>query len=165
MTGSDILALLPSGGLKPREIVKTSYGDRHASVSPGGRWLAYTSDESGRSEVFVQSFPGPGGRMQISTNGGTEPVWARDGRELFYLSGDAMMVVEVQTAPRFSIGTPRILFRGEYVVSPNAVASYDVTSDGKRFLRVQSMHLDPPTDQIQIVVNWFEELKRLVPTN
>jgi hypothetical protein len=92
-------------------------------------------------------------------------VWARDGRELFYLSGDAMMVVEVQTAPRFSIGTPRILFRGEYVVSPNAVASYDVTSDGKRFLRVQSMHLDPPTDQIQIVVNWFEELKRLVPTN
>jgi hypothetical protein len=101
--------------------------------------------------------------MQISTNGGIEPVWARDGRELFYLSRDAMMAVEVRTTPAFNIGTPRTLFRGTYVLSPNAVASYDVTSDGKRFLRVQSAHPDPPTDHIQIVLNWTEELKRLVP--
>ena len=132
-------------------------------MSSDGRWLAYTSDESGRTEVLVQSFPEPGGRTQISTSGGTEPVWSRDGRELFYLNGDAMMAVEIRTSPTFSAGAPRMLFEGRFVRSANTVASYDVSADGQRFLRVQPMHPDPPTDRIQVTLNWFEEVKRLVP--
>ena len=137
--------------------------DASPRLSPDGRWIAYTSDESGGAEVLVQSFPEPKGRTQISISGGTEPVWSRDGRELFYLDGDAMMAVEIRTSPTFTAGTPRRLFEGRFARSPNTVASYDVSADGQRFLRVQPMHPDPPRDRIQVTLNWFEELKRLVP--
>ena len=92
----------------------------HPRLSPDGRWLAYTSNEPGRVEVFVQPFAGPGGRSQISTDGGTEPVWSRDGRELFYLNGDRMMAVEITTAPTFRAGTPRLLFEGRYLSARTA---------------------------------------------
>ena len=146
-------------------IVRTPFSDGFPRLSPDGRWLAYTSNEPGRIEVFVQPFPGSGGRSQISIDGGTEPVWSRDGRELFFLSGDKMMAVQITTAPTFKAGTPRLLFEGRYVFGPNGVAAYDVAADGQRFLRVQPMHPDPPLNQIQVVLNWTEELKRLVPTN
>ena len=163
VTGFDIWALPSGGDRKPRAVVKTPFMDASPRLSPDGRWLAYTSDESGRTEMLVQSFPEPGGRTQISTSGGTEPVWSRDGRELFFLNGDAMMAVEIRTSPTFTAGAPRMLFEGRFVRSPNTVASYDVSADGQRFLRVQPMHPDPPRDQIQVTLNWFEELKRLVP--
>ena len=163
VTGFDIWALPSGGDRKPRAVARTSSMEASPRLSLDGRWLAYTSDESGRTEVLVQSFPEPGGRTQISTSGGTEPVWSRDGRELFYLDGDAMMAVEIRTSPTFAAGAPRMLFQGRYVQSPNSVASYDVSADGQRFLRVQPMHPDPPRDQIQVTLNWFEELKRLVP--
>jgi serine/threonine-protein kinase len=162
-TGSDIWALPSGGDHKPRAVVRTPFAEMYPRLSPDGRWLAYTSDESGRIEVIVQSFPEPGGKTQISTSGGVEPVWSRDGRELFFLNGDAMMAVEIRTSPTFSAGAPRMLFEGRYVLSPNFVASYDVSADGQRFLRVQPMHPDPPTDRIQVTLNWFEELKRLAP--
>jgi serine/threonine-protein kinase len=161
VTGFDIWAL-PSGG-EPRVVARTPFLEAGPRLSLDGRWLAYTSDESGRTEVRVQSFPLSGGWTQISTSGGTEPVWSRDGRELFYLNGDAMMAVEIRTSPTFAAGAPRKLFEGRFVRSPNSVASYDVSADGQRFLRVQPMHPDPPTHQIQVTLNWFEELKRLVP--
>jgi Tol biopolymer transport system component len=163
VTGFDIWALPSGGDRKPRAVVKTPFLEAAPRLSPDGRWLAYTSDESGRSEVLVQSFPVPGGRTQISTTGATEPVWSRDGRELFYLNGDAMMAVEIRTSPTFTAGTPRMLYEGRFVRSPNTVASYDVSADGQRFLRVQPMHPDSPRDQIHVTLNWFEELKRLVP--
>jgi hypothetical protein len=134
----------------------------YPTLSPDGRWLAYTSDESGRPEVFVQPFPGPGAKSQISTGGGIEPVWSPNGRELFYLSGDRMMAVDISMSPGFKAGAPRALFEGRYLRSPNGVAAYDVAADG-RFLMVQPLHPDPPTNQIQIVLNWFEELRRIVP--
>jgi serine/threonine-protein kinase len=163
-TAFDIWALPSGGDRKPRAVVRTPFMEAAPRLSRDGRWLAYTSDESGRAEVLVQSFPEPGGRTQISTNGGTEPVWSHDGRELFYLNGDAMMAVEIQTSPTFAAAAPRMLFEGRYVRSPNSVASYDVSADDRRFLRVQPMHPDPPTNQIQVTLNWFAELKRLVPT-
>ncbi|HET9385465.1 MAG TPA: protein kinase [Gemmatimonadales bacterium] len=162
VTGFDIWALPSGGDRKPRAVAGTPSMEASPRLSPDGRWLAYTSDESGRTEVLVQSFPEPGGRTQISTRGGTEPVWSHDGRELFYLNGDAMMAVEIRSSPAFAAGTPRMLFEGRYVRSPNSVASYDVSADGQRFLRVQPMHPDPPTNQIQVTLNWFEELKRIV---
>jgi Tol biopolymer transport system component len=160
-TGSDIFALHLGGDRKPRAVVKTPMVEDYPRVSPDGHWLAYVSNESGRYEVLVQSFPEARGRTQISTSGGIEPVWSRDGRELFYLQRDAMMAVEIRTSPTFGAGTPRKLFEGRYVVSPNGVASYDVAADGRRFLRVQPMHPDPPTHQIQVTLNWLEDLKRI----
>ena len=161
-TGTDVWALPAGGDRKPRVIVRTPFAEYYPRLSSDGRWLAYTSNEPGRVEVFVQPFPGPGGRFQISADGGTEPVWSRDGRELFYLNGDKMMAVEITTTPAFKAGTPRLLFEGRYLFSPNSVAGYDVSADG-RFLRVQPMHPDPPANQIHVVLNWFEELRRGVP--
>ena len=161
-TAADVWALPAAGDRKPRVVVRTPFTEEHPRLSADGRWLAYTSNEPGRVEVFVQPFPGPGGRSQISTDGGTEPVWSRDGRELFYLNGDKMMAVEITTAPTFRAGTPRLLFEGRYLFSPNGVAAYDVSADSRRFLRVQPMHPDPPANQINVVVNWFEELRRVV---
>jgi len=163
-TGSDVFALPFGGDRKPRAVVKTPIAEDNPRLSPDGHWLAYVSSESGRFEVIVQSFPDAGGRTQISTSGGIEPVWSRDGRELFYLNGDAMMAVEIRTSPTFSAGTPRMLYEGRYVLSPNGVASYDMSADGQRFLRVQPMHPDPPTREIQVTLNWLEELKQRVPT-
>ena len=135
-----------------------------ARISPDGRWIAYVSDESGRPEIYVQSFPGPGGKWQISTDGGIEPAWSRNGRELFYRSGDRMMAVPVTSqAASFTAGRPAVLFEGSYVAStfPLAGVTYDVTPDGKRFLMLKEQATS--TTHINVVVNWFEELKRLVP--
>ncbi len=161
-TGADVWAVRASDG-KSHAVVSTPAGEYGPRLSPDGRWLAYYSDEPGRVEVFVQPFAGPGRRTQISTDGGTEPVWSHDGRGLFYVNGDRMMAVEITTAPTFSAGVPRLLFEARYTASYNGVAAYDVSPDNKRFLRVQPMHPDPPADQIHVVLNWFEELRRRVP--
>ena len=112
----------------------------------------------------MQPFPGPGDAVQVSTGGGTEPVWARSGRELFFRQGEKMMVVDVTLAPTFVASRPRLLFEGRYEVSFLVTGQrfFDVSPDGQRFLMVKS---DTPTAprQLHLVVNWFEELKRLVP--
>jgi len=133
--------------------------------SPDGRFLAYVSDESGRPEIYVQPFPGPGGKWQISTDGGIEPLWGPTGRELFYRSGNRVMAVPVTAQPSFSAGRPTMLFEGTYLASPFPATgvTYDVTRDGQRFLMVKDVEQASAT-QINVVVNWFEELKRLVPT-
>ena len=143
----------------------TRFNEGGGSFSPDGRWLAYVSDESGRNEIFVQPYPGPGGKWQVSTEGGTEPLWNRNGRELFYRSGNTMMTVETTTEPRFAVGTPRRLFEGEYVaIEFPQLADYDVSADGQRFLMVKEIDRTPSTAQINVVLNWFQELQRLVPT-
>ena len=122
------------------------------------------SDESGRLEVYVQPYPGPGGKWQISTEGGVQPVWARSGRELFYRNGDRMMVVDIGTEPTFSPGRPSVLFEGQFVSLPYT-ANYDVAPDGQRFLMIQPIAQEGASSQINVVLNWFEELKQRVPTN
>ena len=94
--------------------------------------MAYVSDESDRREVYVQPFPGPGGKLQISTEVGTSPVWARDGQELFYLNGDQMMAVDIETEPGFRAGTGRLLFEGGIITTTPGVATFDVTADGQQ---------------------------------
>jgi hypothetical protein len=111
--------------------------------------------------VYVQPFPGPGGKVQISTDGGTEPVWTRNG-ELFYRNGDKMMAVEIATQPTLRAGQPRLLFSGPYR-GGGASANYDVTPDGQRFLMVKDSAQATTVTQINVVLNWFEELKRRVP--
>ena len=113
----------------------------------------------------MQPYPGPGGKWQISTEGGTEPLWNRNGRELFYRSGRKMMAVQVVTQPSFSAGKPAMLFEREYGISefPSTGVAYDVSPDGQRFLMVKETDQNTAVAQISVVLNWFEELKRRVP--
>jgi Tol biopolymer transport system component/DNA-binding winged helix-turn-helix (wHTH) protein len=145
---------------------ETMFKEGAAQFSPDGRWLAYVSNESGRNEIYVQPYPGPGGKWQISKEGGTEPLWNPNGRELFYRSGDMMMAAAIATQPRFSAGEPKLLFAGQFEPSPSPVpnANYDVSPDGQRFLMVKPGGRDQAPTQINVVPNWFEELKRKVPT-
>ena len=113
--------------------------------------MAYTSDESGGGQVYVQPYPGPGRRWQISTDGGGTPQWNRNGRELFYRSGTRNMVVDVTLSPAFSTGRPRVLYDG-----PGG----DVSPDGQRFLGIQSVEPEQPPTQVNVVLNWFEEVRR-----
>jgi serine/threonine-protein kinase len=159
ITGADVWALPTAGDRKPRAVVKTLFNEQHERLSPDGRWLAYTSNESERVEVWVQPFPGPGPRVQVSKDGGVEPLWSRDGRELFYLAGDTLMAVDVVTTPVLKVGGPRRLFDGRYVFSTTGSTGYDVSLDGRRFLRVQPLHPDPPPTQIQVVIDWFDEFR------
>src|SRR5262245_23834026 len=162
-TGYDIGVLQLSDG-SARSFVRTRFFEGGPVFSPDGRWLAYWSDETGRPEVFVQPYPGPGGKWQVSTDGGTEPVWNDNGRELFYRSGNKMMAVDVSTGNTFSAGRPRMLFESEYVPSPASLRNYDVSSDGQRFLMLKPGTETQTVTQINVVTNWTEELKRLVPT-
>ena len=151
---------------KAQPFLETPFNEGGPTFSPDGHWLAYVSNESGRPEVYVQPYPGPGGKWQISTEGGTEPAWNRNGRELFYRSGNKMMVLDVATQPSFSAGKPRVLFEGQYFTSdwPLVSTAYDVSADGQRFLMVKRTEQAASATQINVVLNWFEELKQKVPT-
>jgi eukaryotic-like serine/threonine-protein kinase len=158
--------VLRLGDRKVVPFPETTFKEGAAQFSPDGRWLAYVSNESGRNEIYVQPYPGPGGKWQISTEGGTEPLWNPNGRELFYRSGDMMMAAAITTQPRFSAGKPKVLFAGQFEPSPSPVpnANYDVSPDGQRFLMVKPGGRDQAPTQINVVPNWFDELKRKVPT-
>jgi dipeptidyl aminopeptidase/acylaminoacyl peptidase len=145
---------------KAQPFLQTRFNEIAPRFSPDGRWLAYASDESGRYEIYVQPYPGPGGKWQISTDGGTEPVWAHNG-ELFYRNGDKMMAVETATRSNFSADKPKALFEGHYATY-QTLPSYDVTPDGQRFLLAKPSEQGP--QEINVVLNWFEELKGRVPT-
>jgi len=150
---------------KAQPFLRTPSNEGGPRFSPDGRWLVYMSDDSGSYQIYVQPYPGPGGKWQITTEGGTEPVWNPNGRELFYRSGDKMMVVDIASQPGFSAGKPRMLFEGRYELSPVQNANYDVSPDGQRFLMLKTGESAgaAPT-QINVVLNWFEELKQKVPT-
>jgi hypothetical protein len=144
---------------KQKAIAVSTSGNNGAGdsrFSPDGRLLAYDSDESGRSEVYVQAFPGPGGKWQISSAGGSLPRWRGDGKEIFYLSLDnRIMAAPVETAPGFHAGTPTPLF----AVHPGSAGNvYDVSADGKRFL-VNSLPADQGSPPLSLLVHWTSLLK------
>ncbi len=167
-TGYDIWVLRlgdPSGGSgqvrKAQPFLQTPFNEQAPQFSPDGRWLVYASNESGRSEIYMQPYPGTVGKWQLSTEGGKEPLWNRNGRELFYRSGNKMMAVEITTQPSFSAGTPKVLFEGQYQLLTLSTPNYDVAPDGQRFLMLKPIE---QAAQINVVLNWFEELKRRVPS-
>ncbi len=160
---------LAAAGDQPQTepLLQEPFGKDNGEISPDGRWLAYQSSESGPSQIHVRPFPNVDtGHWQISVNGGTRPVWARSGRELFYLDGaGAVTSVPVQTAPNFSAGASTKLFDGPYFTA-FANRTYDVTPDGQRFLMIKdNVSLDetstPPS--FVVVLNWAEELKAKAP--
>jgi serine/threonine protein kinase/Tol biopolymer transport system component len=162
-TGYDI-GVLHLDNRKVESFLRTPSNESVPRFSPDGRWLAYISDESGRYEIYVQPYPGPGGKRQISSEGGTEPTWNPSGGELFYRNGNKMMAVEVTTQPSFVAGKPQMLFEGPYATTALTNPNYAVSSDGKRFLMLKSAEQgEAEPTQIKLVLNWTEELKRLVP--
>ncbi len=156
--------ILPLRDRKAQVFERGQTNETAPRFSPDGHWIAYTSGESGRPEIYVRPYPGPGGKYQISTEGGTEPMWNPKGRELFYRAGNKMMAVEVTTQPAFSAGKPTVLFEGAYVPTPRSFPDYDVSPDGQRFLMLKANEQAQPSTQINVVLNWFEELKRRVPS-
>jgi hypothetical protein len=145
---------------KAEPFLVTPFNEGAPQFSPDGHWLAYVSDESGRFETYVQPYPA-GGKTPISTDGGTEPVWNRNGRELFYRSGNKMMAVDIATQPSFTASKPRLIFEGPYVLTGTTMPEYDVSSDGQHFLMLKPEPAAPT--QINVVLNWSEELKQKVP--
>jgi serine/threonine-protein kinase len=163
-SGPDLWMLDMEGKGKPRGLLTTMFNEKNAMVSPDGRFMAYNSNESGRNEVYVQPFPGPGGKLQVSTEGGNDPVWNRNGKELFYLNGDKMMSVSLSLEPALTAASPKLLFEVRHVSNSGDFQGYDVSPDGSRFLMIKGSAQEEPPNQIQIVLNWFDELKRLVPS-
>jgi serine/threonine-protein kinase len=124
--------------------------------------MAYTSDESGQYEVYVKPYPELSGAWAISTNGGEEPIWSRDGKSLYYRNGDTWLEVPISFDPNFSMGTPRVVLEGPYINVPGR--SYDLSADGSKFLVILDEGTEEFSRHVEVVLNWFDELERLVPT-
>ena len=162
VTGMDLWELSTGGDHKTEPLLVTPFMESLLSLSPDGRWLAYTSEESGNNQIYVRPYPLTEERHQVSVAPGSDqPIWSQNGDELFYKNGLRWMSSAITTEPEFRREEPEELFRGHYLDVHGH--SYDVAPDG-RFLLLQS---EQPltTTNLNVVLNWFEELKRLVPTN
>ena len=151
-------------GDPPEQLLSSSYNAGWGAMSPDGRWLAYVSDESGIDEIWLRPFRKAGPAEQVSVEGGIEPVWSPDGTELFYRRGDRFLAIDIETEPALRLGEPRELFRGRYDLSPTGHQHYDVAPDGQRFA-VISLAGDGEPAELRLVVDWAEELRRLVPSS
>ena len=151
-----LLTIAPERRLRP--LIQRSHFYQSPTISPDGHWLAFVSDETGRNEIYVQPFPQLGAKWQVSNEGGRAPRWEpNQGRELYYQNGDKLMAVTIRTRPTFAAAGPRVLFTGPY-----GELGYDVAADG-RFIMVERGESEATT-QINLIQNWFEELKRRAPT-
>ena len=158
--------LLPLDG-EPEPFLVTEFDERSPTFSPDGRWIAYRSNVSGQMQLYVRPYPGDGGRQLVSIEGGEEPVWSRDSRQLYFRDGTRLMVVDVGDGPTFEASLPRFLFEG-FDIQGGGSQNYDITENGLRFVMVSS-DIDgvggQPSQELNVVLHWTEELKRLVPTN
>jgi eukaryotic-like serine/threonine-protein kinase len=161
-THGDVWEVTPGSRVSPSPLVRTPADEWGATLSPDGRFVSYTSDESGRNEVYVKPFPGPGELRKISKGGGYGPVWSRAGSELFYRSGESLMAVPVATRPAFTAGTPRALFQGSFAGPSAGSPNYDVAPDGLRFVFIGEGSRTRNLGQIIVVLGWLEEMKRKV---
>jgi serine/threonine-protein kinase len=159
--GSQVMLLSLDGARETRPFLSKPEGTEMAApaISPDGHWIAYVANDSGRRHVYVRPFLEGDGRWLISDRGGTQPMWSRSGRELFYRDGDRMMAVNVTATPVFRADTPKLLFEGHFE-SPAVRANYDVMPDGQHFVMVKAAERESTNRQLNIVVNWSEELRR-----
>jgi serine/threonine protein kinase/Tol biopolymer transport system component len=161
-TGANIWVGTVDGSEPARAFRATPYQEQFGTFSPDGRWLAYESSETGRSEIYVEAFPGPGERFQVSADGGSEPLWAQGSGEIFYRHGEEMRVVRARTAPRFEFDPPQTLWRLGFSRAGYRTRNYDVTPDGQRFL-VSRIPDEAAPRRIELVTGWLDELARRVP--
>ena len=166
-TNDDAWVLPLEGSGPPLPVAQSRFGEGSAKFSPDGRWVAYSSDESGRAEVYVQAFPGPGPKVQISNSGGTDPIWRRAGGELYYHNRTDMMAVSYTSSSRFRASAPKRLWGWQYSAGNGAScgmpgvssSNYDVTPDGQRFLVVKEQAGSIDSTKAVVVLNWSEQLK------
>ena len=157
-SSDDVWVLPQEGDRQPFPFLQTPIRDIEAQFSPDGRWIAYRTNESGRPEVYVQTFPASGGKWQVSTNGGHHPQWRSDGKELFYCSTDRkLMAVDVKLGGAFEAGLPKTLF--DLAAAKVYYADYAATADGQRFLFVRTLR-EPAPAPFSVVVNWTAEAPR-----
>jgi Tol biopolymer transport system component len=161
----DIVALPLDGTGAPKDFVASPSSEGTAEFSPGGRWGAYVSDETGGTAVYVRPYPDPGSAIRTSKDGGGGPVWGPNGRELFYINSDRLMVAEVEANPTFVAGEPCVLTELDPGIDTRGVPSrgYDISPDGQRFIFVRIVEGSFRSPQWILALNWFEELKRLAP--
>jgi serine/threonine protein kinase/Tol biopolymer transport system component len=168
----NIGAMSMEGDREQKLLLKSDHIESHPRISPDGRWMAYFSDETGDWHIFVRPFPEVDqGKWQVSVDGGQSPLWSPDGRELYFLNGDAIMAAQVNTEPTFSASKPKTLFRGNYVTGYMENPEWDISPDGKRFVMIKPTAVtdedsEPEIrNQINIVLNWDVELKQRVPVD
>jgi hypothetical protein len=140
------------------------------SFSPDGRWIAYASNETGNVEIYVQPFPSTGAKFQITRDGAGHPLWSPDGKELFYERAGRLFSVAIRTQPAFAFGSPVTLPITGFIQDAGTTPRlYDITKDGKQFVMLfrpgQTTRIPTSTLQIQVVLNWFEDLKQRIPTS
>ena len=167
-TGLDI-AIVSEGEEKEKIFLATPFDESQPTFSPDGHWLAYTSNESGREEVYARAFPGPGGKWQISTEGGSNPQWSPTGREIFFRAGDEVLAVSIATDEDTGIiaGDVIPLFSGDFRKAPlnnQEHLYYDVASDGERFVMLRPVPREAAPTTLTVVLNWVDELTTRVPT-
>ena len=163
-TGMDIFQVQTEGDTTPKPIFNSRFNETHPDLSHDGHWLTYVSDESGQEEVFICSFPELNQKTQISINGGTEPLWSPDGKKLYYrdIIGDKLMAVSFDANKELIIGKPILLFSGNYKGSSGPWGrNYDITPDGKKFLMIEEGQMTSTATQINIILNWTEDLKHI----
>jgi dipeptidyl aminopeptidase/acylaminoacyl peptidase len=153
-TGADLMAIPVKAEGEPVPFANTKFGEDNARISPDGRWVVYNSDESGKNEIYARPFPSGGGKWQVSSSGGSIPMWGPDGQEIFYnQTAGVLMAVPVKAAGSvFTVGTPRKLFE-----IPRCII-FDVSKDGKQFLIAAITGLEA-NQPITLVTNWDKELK------
>ncbi|MCJ7813615.1 protein kinase [bacterium] len=137
--------------------INTLNNEFSPAISPDGKWIAYTSDRTGKNEIYITNYPDPSRAILVSTKSGIQPVWAPNGRELFYREGNRMMVVSVETQPSLRLGVPKLLFEKLYFGSNAAISQYDIHPASDRFLMIKTYEL--PSYQFNVILNWFEVLK------
>ena len=150
-------------GRQSREFLATQYNEKMPAFHPRGDWIAYASDVSGRYEVYIRRYPSGSDKRQISFDRGDEPIWDPSGKMLYYRSGNTVKAVAIEFEPSFSLGEPKELFT-EWAERNNIVRNYDFDPVNRRFIMVKPLQEESTPTQINVVLNWFEELKRLVPS-
>jgi serine/threonine-protein kinase len=164
-TGYDIMMLPYEAASTPQPLINTRYNEFDPMISPSGRWVAYSSDESGRAEIYIKPYPGPRGAIPVTTNGGREPVWDPSEKAMYYRddTGRKLFKVSILTEPAVQVGSPELLFEGSFQVATYWGRNYDISPKGDFFILIE-VGEPQPAAQINVVLNWSEELKRLVPS-
>jgi Tol biopolymer transport system component len=156
----DLVTLSILGERTPKALLATPFNEAWPALSPDGRWFAYQSDESGQNEVYVRPFPGPGAKVLVSQDGGAEPVWSRDGHELFYRGfgqqGTPLVAAAVRAAPEFRVLSRTTLFDAADFEGATPHANYDVSPDGRSFVMVRQ----GPLSEMVLIQNWAQEARR-----